>query len=169
MTSLTTSLSLSFNAPRILIIIGFLSLSDDGIALKAEAARWQSVMRGPAKGVGPAFTPTHVPPSEQPPAGLERDLTRAADSVDHPRGGAKGWQTDWSYLRLCVALDERQEGAKSRGRLPESFLGALRPRTTPRNNTLTPILDTAPLRGAPSPSLSLCRFLCGKRHLALVQ
>ena len=35
-------------------------------ALKAEAARWQSVMRGPAKGVGPAFTPTHVPPSQQP-------------------------------------------------------------------------------------------------------
>ncbi|SRR5712692_1985791 len=34
--------------------------------LKTEAARWQSVRRGPAKGVGPAVTPPRVPPPKKP-------------------------------------------------------------------------------------------------------
>ncbi|SRR6266849_3275636 len=35
-------------------------------ALKAEAARWQSVMQPPARRVGPAVTPPRVPPSKRP-------------------------------------------------------------------------------------------------------
>ena len=35
-------------------------------ALKTEAARWQSVMRGPARRVGPAVTPPRVPPPKRP-------------------------------------------------------------------------------------------------------
>ena len=34
--------------------------------LKTEAARWQSVRRGPAKRVGPAVTPPWVPPPKKP-------------------------------------------------------------------------------------------------------
>lgn len=35
-------------------------------ALKVEAARWQSVMRGPARKVGSAFPPSRIPLSRRP-------------------------------------------------------------------------------------------------------
>ena len=35
-------------------------------ALKAEAARWQSVMQPPARGVSPAVTPSRLLPSKRP-------------------------------------------------------------------------------------------------------
>jgi hypothetical protein len=38
----------------------------DLAALKAQAARWQRVLRGPARGVRPAVTPPRVPPPKRP-------------------------------------------------------------------------------------------------------
>ncbi len=76
-------------------------------ALKAQAARWQRVLREPARGVRPAVTLPRVPPPTRPRLDWSAILQELPTPVYHPRGGAKDWQTTWSCLRLCVALDER--------------------------------------------------------------
>ncbi len=89
--------------------------------LKAETARWRGVIRGPARGGWPDCHPSTGATCPAVPARLECGLKGTTNPIYHQRGRAKGGQTNWSCLRLYIALDEKQESAESKRRLSETL------------------------------------------------